>query len=211
MRLPQSFKNAVAAAAKSLNHSFKVIGALPSAPGLELSERNTLVHLGASFLAAGFGVCAGPQSSASANRIDLVVSNQKIAFALSVQALEKLLPGKILKQAQALKDYKPRPRLDSGAAVFWQQPERWAAILIQSFAGEKLNELWRSQSNAPETFEQSLRQFSQLDNAGKEDFSELASCLRTYEAYVGLEPICSELERPGERLDLLWAAFPLSV
>lgn len=208
MRLPQSFRNAVGLTAKSLNHSFNTIGALPIAPEHGLSARNTFVHLGASFLATGFAVYAEAQTSASTHQIELVATNRKIAFNLSVHAFGKLLPGKILQQAQTLKSYEAhfQAQRDTEAATSKQAPELWAAILIQSFAGEEFNALWHCQIAAPETFEQSLREFAQLDNAGKEDFSELANCLRGYEAYTGTEPISRDT---NARLDLLWTAFPL--
>lgn len=212
MRLPQSFKTAVTSTAKSLNQSFKQIGALHEGSGLVVSESNTVVHLGASFLSAGFAVYAEPKSAARTSSIALVASNKKISLAVSVYAFGKLALGKILQEAQALSSYVPQayPRLDGSAtAAFGMRSERWAAVFMQSFAGENFNELWCSQLTAPETFEENLRAFQKLSNAGKEDFSELASFLRAREAYAGLEPICSELWRAGERLDLLWAAFPL--
>ncbi len=212
MRLPHSFKNAVAATAKTLNHSFKQIGALHEGSGLLISERNALLHLGANFLHAGFALYAEPTAAANAPVPTLIASNQKVTFAVAAHTFGKLLPGKILRQALALDRYAPQayPRLDiAEAEAFWQNSEHWAVVLIQSFAGEKFNELWCGQLSLLETFEHNLRAFSKLSNAGKEDLSELASFLRTREAYVGMEPICSELWHLGERLDLLWAAFPL--
>ncbi len=212
MRLPQSFKNAVAAAAKSLNHSFKQIGVLGDSPDRNFSERNTLVHISAGFLHAGFAAYATPKSAPHVSPADLIVSNRKVSFALAVHASEKTLPGRILKNAQTLLRYEPQayPRLDNAEnAAFWRQSERWAALFVQSFAGEDFNELWCNQVTAPATFEQNLPAYRELSNAGKEDLSELASFLRAREAHVGLEPVCSELWRAGERLDLLWTAFPL--
>ncbi|MEK7726818.1 MAG: hypothetical protein AAB354_00325 [candidate division KSB1 bacterium] len=212
MRLPQSFKNAVAATAKSLNHSFKQIGALHEGSGLALAERNVLTHFGANLLHTGFALSAESVAPANAPAPDLIASNNKMTSILAAQSFGKLLPNKTLRIAQALAQYRPQvyPRLDVAEAdAFWRRSERWAALLLQSFAGEKFNQLWCSQIAAPETFDQNLRAFPQLRNAGKEDFSELANFLRAHAAYVGMEPICSELWHAGERLDLLWAAFPL--
>ena len=212
MRLPHSFKTAVAATAKSLNHSFKQIGAPHEGAGLVLSERNVLTHLGAHLLHAGFALAAEPHAGAKVQTPGLVASNHKISFALTAHTFGKLRLEKILTEAQALRHYAPRayPRLDlPNANAFWQDSEHWAALFIQSFAGEKFNELWCGQIAAVEAFEKNLRGFSSLGNAGKEDFSELASFLREHQAYVGMEPICSELWHAGERLDLLWVAFPL--
>ncbi len=213
MRLPQSFKNAVAATAKSLNHSFKQIGALHDGRGLIVSERNALLHFGANLLHAGFALAAEPAAKANAPAPELLASNQKITFLLTAQTFGKILPHKILRQAQAFERYQPQayPRVEPAATeAFWQRSEHWAVLLIQSFAGEELNDLWCGQLRAPETFEKKLLACSKLSNAGKEDFSELANFLRTHEAYVGMEPICSEVWHAGERLDLLWAAFPIA-
>jgi len=212
MRLPQSFKNAVAAAAKSLNHSFKQIGVIHNTAAGTVSERNTLVHLSAGFLHAGFAAYATRESASHARPVDLIVSNRKVSFALTVHASEKILPGTIFKNAQTLMHYEPQayPRLDSAdPTAFWRESERWAALFVQSCAGESFNELWCSQTKAPALFEQNLSNYRELSNARKEDFSALAAFLLARDAHVGLEPICSELWRAGERLDLLWTAFPL--
>lgn len=213
MRLPQSFKSAVAATAKSLNHSFKQIGVLHDGPGLVVSERNVLLHIGASLLHAGFALAAEPSGKANSPAPELLASNQKITLLLAAQTFGKILPHKILRQAQALERYQPQayPRLELAATeAFWQRSEHWAALFIQSFAGEELNDLWCGQLRAPEAFEKKLLAYSKMSNAGKEDFSDLANFLRSHEAHVGMEPICSELWNAGERLDLLWAAFPLA-
>ena len=212
MRLPQSFKNAVTATAKSLNQSYKHIGVTNEGASLHLAERNVLLHVGAHLLHAGFALATEPSAKANAAAPDLLASNQKITFLLTAQSFGKILPHKILRQSQTMERYRPRlfPRLEIAATeAFWQRSEHWAGVFIQSLAGEEFNELWCGQLRTPEAFEKKLLAFSKLGNAGKEDFSELAAFLREHDTHVGMEPICNELWNAGERLDLLWAAFPI--
>ncbi len=213
MRLPQSFKNAVAATAKSLNTTFKQAGALQREDIHHLPARNTVVHLGASLINAGYAVYAKPTNAQGVGQADLLACNQKLSFVISATTYRKLNLSKIGAQARQMVGFTPEayPRLDQNDPLrFWRESERWGVLLMQSFSGEDLNELWSSQITGAQSFQKALAASTLINAPEKKAFAELAEFLQARQGYAGSEPICSELwANHTERLDLLWAAFTL--
>lgn len=213
MRLPQSFKNAVAATAKSLNATFRKVGALQREDIHHLPARNSVVHLGANLIAAGYAVYAKPTNAQGPGHADLLACNQKLSFVISATTYRKLNLPKVGAQARQLVSFVPEtyPRQDQGEPLrFWHETERWGVLLMQSFSGEDLNQLWCSQISAPQSFQKLLAASAAINAPEKQAFNELAEFLQARQGYAGSEPICRELwANHTERLDLLWAAFTL--
>jgi hypothetical protein len=202
MRVPQPLETAIADTAGSLARTFKLVGSLNGFNDRPMPERNTVVHLAARLIKAGFAVYAEPALPRNGRRIDLLASNSRFTFIFEVSTFGKANLAKVRNDVKRLLAYDPQtyPReSNDDPKKFWNQTVQWGAVLIQSFQGEEFNNLWRRLDDDDTRFSGRL----------KGDFKKLAVLLRHHKAHTGIEPICQNIWLEAERLDLLWAAFPL--
>jgi hypothetical protein len=213
MNLPPTFQETITKTTDSLKMTFKQVGSLNGHRNAPMPEQNTIVHFAASLIGAGFAVYAEPALPSKRRRIDILASNNQFTFVVEVKAFGDLKLKELLDDAGRLASFEPQthPRFDRvDPEEFWKNTEKWGVILIQSFAGEKFNQLWWKQTSADKEFATLLESYEYLDSHGKKDFSKLASFLLSRQAHLGVKPICSDIWADDtERLDLLWAAFAL--
>lgn len=205
--------------ASLLRRSFERVGSLNGRRDAPMPERNTVVHLGASFLERGFAVCSEPSffrdEGRRSRRLDLLASNGRETFLVEVKTFGQRDFSRVLDDARRIVQFRPNPaeRIDRKEVEFWEASSRWGCVVIQSFTEELVNELWRKQVGSPLEFEEELQngRFTRLKPEEKPGFRNLAEFLRSVRADVGSTLVC-ERDKIWKcaALNLLWAAFPLS-
>ena len=213
-------RDAIASTATSLRRSMRIVGSLNGAIDSPIPEQNITLHLASHFIDRGYAVYAEPALQTSKSRIDLLCANREFTLAIEVKSFGQRRFDHILSDVNRLAGeessgpgFHPQaaPRKDDvDKDSFWKGKPIIGMVVIQSYAGFLIEELWHLQVADSDEFKPRVHEMEEIKGAHHSDFQKLAERLQSLDGKTGSEKTVTDLWPGAADMDLLWAAFQIS-